>query len=149
MATRKTAPAAPATLRTSHKNPLDTMSKAHFDKIMKWEPMLEAIGGHHVWAQSPRFVGRGDGPYYLAIKVGAKDYRIVEFDSSKPTTKAKVVKDGVKSPKEILNQFGPYRLAAKVERDEKRAAAKSATKPATKPATKSTATTKRVVKKTA
>lgn len=114
-------------LTTTTKKSLDSMSEAHRAKIERWEPVLSLLGAQHVWASSPRFVGRGDGPFYLAVKAGAKDYRIVSFDTSK-SVKAKVLVKGITSPKEILRQFGEYRTMAKAERTAAGAKAKEAPK---------------------
>lgn len=134
-------------LTTTTKRSLDAMSNAHRDKILRWEPMLGAIGAQHVWASSPRTPSRGEGPQYLAIKAGSKDYRIVSFDSSK-TVKAKVLVKGITSPKELLNQFGEFRTKAKEERDSARSAAKSKAKATPKTAAKK-ATQKRAPRKPA
>ncbi len=132
------------TLKTTTKKSLDAMSEAHRAKIERWEPMLTAIGAEHIWASSPRFRGRGEGPFYLAVKAGSKDYRIVSFDTSKPTVKAKVLVKGVTSPKTILTQFGEYRLMAKAERG-------TAEKPVAKsaPKTPAKAAAKKVVRRPA
>lgn len=136
--TRK--PKAPkvAELRTSHKKGLDEMSSAHRTKIERWEPMLSAIGAEHVWASSPRTSGRAPGLFYLAVKVASKNYAIVGFDTSTPTTKATVLVGSIASPKALLEQFGAYRLMAKAERTgvavkTSKASAKKATTKASTP----------------
>jgi hypothetical protein len=151
MTTKTTAKAAAVNpnpeLTTTTKRSLDSMSNAHRDKILRWEPMLNLIGAEHVWASSPRTPSRGEGPQYLAIKAGSKDYRIVSFDSSK-TVKAKVLVKGITSPKVLLEQFGEYRTMAKTERDGIRAAAKSKSKAPAKKAA-GTKSTKRAPRKPA
>lgn len=114
MATKKAAKQ--ATLRTTHKKALDAMSPAHRRWIERWEPMIEAIGAQHVWVSVPRFKGRGDGPFFLGIKVGPRNYAIVEFDTSKKTQKSKTLVANIASPKTLLEQFGEYRAAARSER---------------------------------
>ena len=138
-------------LTTTTKKSLDAMSNAHRAKIERWEPMLSTIGAQHVWASSPRTPSRGEGPQYLAIKAGSKDYRIVSFDSSKPTVKAKVLVKGITSPKGLLEQFGEFRNKAKDERDSARAAAKAKTQSKAKaqPKASSKSTTKRAPRKPA
>jgi hypothetical protein len=123
--------------QTSHKKDLDTMSEAHRSKLERWEPMLKAIGAEHVWASSPRFRGRGTGQFYLAVKVASKDYRIVSFDTSKPTVKAKVITKGITSPTVLLSEFKAFRVKAKDERTATAEPAKKA--PAKKQVRKTTA----------
>ncbi len=110
-------------LVTTTKKSLDDMSDAHRRHIERWEPFLEAIGAQHVWAATPRFPGRGAGPFFLAIKIGPRNYGLVEFNTD--TEVLVELADGVVSPKTILEDFRPYRATAKEERDALRAAAKS------------------------
>jgi hypothetical protein len=133
-------------LTTTTKKSLDSMSEAHRRHIERWEPFLSLIGGEHVWAATPRFAGRGEGAFFLAVKIGPKNYGIAEFDTSKKLKAKYVVKDVV-SPKAILTQFGEYRKTAKAERDAARAASKSKAK--AKPTAKAPAKKKVVVRKTA
>ncbi len=139
-------------LRTTTKKSLGEMSDAHRRHIERWEPFLESIEAQHVWAATPRFPGRGAGPFFLAVKNGPRDYGIIEFDTS--NEERVELSTGVTSPKTILEDFRPYRVTAKEERDTLRAAAKSNTTeaeetkeaPAKKASAKKTST-KKVVKK--
>lgn len=110
-------------LSTTTKKGLDEMSDAHRRHIERWEPFVSALGVDHVWAATPRQPGRGDGPFYLAVKFGAKNYGIVSFDTSEPKTAPKVLVEGITSPKAILAEFRSFREQAKSERDAARAAA--------------------------
>ncbi len=129
-------------LVTTTKKSLDDMSDAHRRHIERWEPFLNTIGAQHVWAGTPRFPGRGLGPYFLAIKIGPRNYGLVEFNTE--TEELVQIADGVSSPKTILEDFRPYRVTAKSERDALRSAAKSTTEePAEEPAPKKTVRRKR------
>lgn len=141
-------------LRTTTKKSLGEMSDAHRRHIERWEPFLKNIEAQHVWAATPRFPGRGVGPFFLAVKNGPRNYGIIEFDTS--TEERVELSTGVSSPKTILEDFRPYRVTAKEERDALRAAAKSDTtdeveKPKAKSSTKKTpakkASTKKVTRK--
>ncbi len=112
-------------LRTTTKKSLGEMSDAHRRHIERWEPFLEAIEAQHVWAATPRFPGRGVGPFYLAVKNGPRNYGIIEFDTS--NEERVELTTGVTSPKTILEDFRPYRVTAKEQRDALRAAAKLST----------------------
>lgn len=150
MATKST------TSLTSTKKGLDEMSKAHRDKIERWEAHLPRLGSgpkspaQHVWAQAPRFIGRGEGQYFVLVKVASKDYRIGVYDTS--ATKRIVFEAGqqFQSPKAALEAFKAFRSRAGEERVALRKAAKTTKTPKTtassKTATKPKATRK-VVRK--
>lgn len=94
------------------------MSEAHRRHIERWEPFLARLGAEHVWAATPRDRGRSGSRFYLALKVGAKSYSIVEFDSSaKASESTKTLVADIASPKTVLETFKTYREMAKVERD--------------------------------
>lgn len=112
-------------LATTTKKSLDSMSEAHRRHIERWEPFLASIEAQHVWAATPRFPGRGAGPFFLAVKNGPRNYGIIEFDTS--TEERVELATEVSSPKTILEDFRPYRVTAKKERDALRAAAKLST----------------------
>ena len=108
-------------LKTSTRKGLDEMSDSHRAHIEKWEPHVEAMGAEHVWASANRFSGRnGEGPVYAAIKVGSKDYKIVDYNT-KTQKKAKVLADGFESSKTVMEAFKEYRALAKEERGEDKA----------------------------
>jgi hypothetical protein len=144
-------------LKTSTRKSLDEMSKSHREHIEKWEPFINLLGAEHVWASANRYAGRnGTGQVFVAVKRGAKDYAIVEFDTGKKV-KAKVVQDGFENSKTLMDAFKEYRSQAKAEREASRPAKttkassgkkSSAKKPAAKkPAAKASA--KKPVRKVA
>ena len=130
---------------------LNEMSEAHRKHIEKWDPHLAALKGEHVWASVNRIPGRGkEGPVYVALKRGAKDYAIVDYDTAKQVavTPKRILADGFESSSALMEAFKDYRQKAKSERlaareaDKKPAAkkvTKSVAKKATKKATKSVA----------
>lgn len=138
-------------LKTSTRKSLDEMSQSHRDHIEKWEPFIGLLGAEHVWASANRYPGRNStGPVFVAIKRGAKDYAIVEFDTGKKQ-KAKVVSDGFESSTTLMEAFKEYRAQAKAEREAakpakttKASTGKSSSK---KPAAKKPAAKKASVKK--
>ncbi len=120
-----------AAKNTSTRKSLDEMSDAHRDHIEKWDPHLPMLRGEHVWAAVSRTPGRGvEGPVYVALKRGAKDYAIVDYDTAtKPKiTPKRVLAEGFESSGALMEAFGEYRAMAKEERN----AAKSTTKPKAK-----------------
>ncbi len=126
-----------AAKNTSTRKSLDNMSDAHRDHIEKWDPHLPQLRGEHVWAAVSRTPGRGvEGPVYVALKRGAKDYAIVDYDTAtKPKiTPKRVLADGFESSGALMEAFGEYRQMAKDERS----AAKSTTKPKAKAKAKPT-----------
>lgn len=110
-------------LATTTKKGLDEMTDAHRRWVERWEPYLASIGAglglagpiDHCWAASPRSPGRAATRFYLAIKVGPRDYRVIEFDTATGDTVERV--GPTASPKAILAEFRPYRVAARAERD--------------------------------
>lgn len=143
-----------AKLTTKTRKSLDEMSESHRAHIEKWEPHMDKLGGEHVWASCNRFAGRGgDGPMYLALKRGSKDYAIVEYDTEK-MAKPKVLADGFETSGQVMEAFKEYRKKAKEERasakGEKPTKAKSsaATKPSAKKAPAKKAPAKKPARKT-
>lgn len=104
------------------KKTIDSLSPAHARWVARFEGAIAEGGGlagvDHVWAATRRDRGRAAGRVYLAVKFGARDYRLVAFDESDPTEAA--VELGVESasPTEIMAEFRAYRALAKVERAE-------------------------------
>jgi hypothetical protein len=115
-------------LKTSTRKSLDEMSDSHRLHIEKWEPHVDKLGAEHVWASANRFSGRGgDGPVYVALKRGSKDYAIVDYDTSKKQ-KAKVLEDGFESSTTLMEAFKAWRAKAKEERGDDKASKKPAGK---------------------
>lgn len=104
------------------KKSLDAMSDSHRRWVERFETAIGSGGGlegvDHVWAATRRDRGRRPGRVYLAVKFGARDYRIVEFDESSPTTEAVETGVGASSPTAIMAEFRAYRSTAKAERAE-------------------------------
>lgn len=128
--------------RTKTRKSLDEMSEAHRAHVEKWEPHLEQLRGEHVWAAVMRVPGRGiDGPCYVALKRGPKDYVIVDYDTEKqpPATPKRILEDGFESSSAVMEAFKPYRAKAKEERNQARSDAKPAKKTASKPKAKAAA----------
>lgn len=132
-------------LQTTTRKSLDEMSDSHRRHVERWEPHLEALRGQHVWAAVARIPGRGvEGPHYVALKRGAKDYVIVDYDTEKmtPATPKRILADGFESSGTLMEAFREFRTKAKAERE----AVKST---ATKPKAKAAASRKKAtVKKT-
>jgi hypothetical protein len=101
------------------------MTEAHRLYLERWDPLVERLGVDHIWAASPRFAGRGEGKFYLAVKFGPRDYRVVAIDTSKPDSKPVVKVKSTASPSAILVEFKKFRAMAKVERDADREARKA------------------------
>jgi hypothetical protein len=136
-----------ASLTTKTRKSLDEMSESHREHIERWEPHIGKLGGEHVWASCNRFPGRGgDGPMYVALKRGAKDYVIVDYNTEK-MVKPKVLADGFETSGQLMEAFKEYRQMAK----EERAAAKPASskKASTKKTTAKSSTKKAPAKGTA
>lgn len=121
-------------LTTKTKKSFDDMTEAHRKHIERWEPIVKRLGIDHVWANSSRFAGRGDGPQYLLLKVKAKHYRIVSIDTSDPKDKGEVLVDDLTSPKTGLEAFREYRKLAQTEREASRKTSKAQAKAAEKAA---------------
>lgn len=140
-------------LKTSTRKSLDEMSESHRQHIEKWEPHLEQLKAEHVWAAVSRVPGRGvDGPMYVAIKRGAKDYAIVDYDTEKQVkvTPKRVLEDGFESSTALMEAFKPYRVKAKEERNASKTTAKpkkAAVKKPTRKAPKKAAAKKAPAKK--
>jgi hypothetical protein len=120
-----------AAKNTSTRKSLDDMSEAHRAHIEKWDPHLSALRGQHVWAAVSRTPGRGvEGPVYVAVKRGPKDYVIVDYDTAKmvKVTPKRVLADGFESSGALMEAFKEYRQMAKDAR-----AAAGSTKPKAKP----------------
>lgn len=130
---------------------LKDMSEAHRDHVLFWEPHLENLRAEFVWIAVSRFPERGgNGPHYVAVKRGDKDYAILDYDTSKPkkTDKRAVLDEGFTSSTAMLETFKAYRKKAKDEREA--AAASKKPTPAKKPVRKtSTAKAKPAPKTTA
>lgn len=125
-----------ASLNTKTRKSLDEMSESHREHIEKWEPHISKLGGEHVWASCNRFPGRGgDGPMYIALKKGAKDYVIVDYNTEK-MVKPKVLADGFETSGQLMEAFKEYRQLAKEERAAAKPAKKASTKTAAKDKTK-------------
>ena len=121
-------------MKTTTRKALDEMSDSHRAHIEKWEPHLEALRGEHVWAAVSRVPGRGvEGPVYVALKRGPKDYVIVDYDTAKmpAVTPKRVLADGFESSSAVMEAFKEYRAKAREEREAIKAAA--AAKPKAKP----------------
>lgn len=118
-------------LTTTTKKGTDEMTDAHRRHIERWEPVVEAMDIDHVWAATPRTPGRGDGPFFLAVKFESKRYGIVSIDTTDPS-EFEVLVDDIGSPKTVLQEFKTYRQTAKTERDAARKAAKAEAKPKAK-----------------
>lgn len=128
-------------LQTTTRKSLDEMSDSHRKHIERWEPHLEALRGEHVWAAVSRVPGRGvEGPYYVALKRGAKDYVIVDYDTEKmtPATPKRILADGFESSTALMEAFKEFRQKAKGEREAIKA---SSTKPKAKAASSKAKTT--------
>ena len=104
------------------KKSLDAMTESHRKWIMRFETAIGETGGlsgvDHVWAATRRDRGRSAGRVYLAVKFGARDYRVVEFDEGDPTAAAIETGVATDSPTTIMSEFGAYRALAKIERAE-------------------------------
>ncbi len=107
-------------LAATTKKSLDSMTDSHRKWVERFESALAAGGGlegvDHVWAATRRDRGRAPGRVYLAVKFGAKDYRIVEFDEGEPTAAAVERVDRRESPTAIMAEFKAYRAIARAER---------------------------------
>lgn len=130
-------------LKTTTKKGTDEMTDAHRRHIERWEPVVDALGIDHVWAATPRAPGRGDGPFFLAVKFESKRYGIVALDTTDLSQEPEVLVDNVTSPKVILQEFRAFRSQAKAERDKLRSEAKA------KPEAKAKTSKKTVAKKKA
>lgn len=105
-----------ASLTTKTRKSLDDMSESHREHIERWEPHIKKLGGEHVWASCNRFPGRGgDGPMYIALKRGSKDYVVVDYDTEK-MVKPKVLADGFETSGQLMEAFKEFRQKAKEER---------------------------------
>lgn len=127
---------------TRKRKSLDDMSVAHRNHIEKWEPHLEALRGEHVWAAVMRVPGRGaTGPCYVALKRGAKDYVIVDYDTEKQinVTPKRVLEDGFESSGSLMETFKTYRQKARDERKAAGPATKASKPPKRKAAPKKAA----------
>lgn len=114
---------------------LDEMSVAHREHIEKWDPHLEALRAIFVWVAVSRVPGRGvTGPYYVAVKRGAKDYAIVDYDTEKQVsvTPKRVLADGFETSAAMMEAFKEFRKKARTEREA--AKAPKASKPPTRKA---------------
>ena len=107
-------------LSATTKKTLDSMTESHRRWVERFEIALGDGGGlsgaDHVWAATRRARGRSPGPVYLAVKFGPRDYRLVSFDESEPTTEATELGIESASPSGILVAFKSYRALAKDER---------------------------------
>lgn len=129
-------------LKTSTRKSLDEMSESHRQHIEKWEPHLDQLKAEHVWAAVSRIPGRGvEGPAYVAVKRGAKDYAIVDYDTAKQVkvTPKRVLEDGFESSTALMEAFKPYRVKAKEERNAAKTTAKPKPKAKAKPKRKAPA----------
>lgn len=130
-----------AELKTSTRKSMDEMSESHRQHIEKWEPHLDQLKGEHVWAAVMRVPGRGvTGPVYVAVKRGAKDYAIVDYDTETmpKITPKRVLADGFESSTVLMEAFKEYRQKAKDERNATKTAAKPKPKKAAKKPTRKT-----------
>ncbi len=112
---------------------LQSMSESHRVHVLFWEPHLDNLRAEFVWIAVSRYPERGgEGPHYVAVKRGDKDYAIIDFDTSKDTkiTKRNVLDEGFTSSTAMLEAFKTYRQMARDERAE--ATAAKAGKPAKK-----------------
>lgn len=122
---------------------LKNMSESHKAHVLFWEPHLDNLRAEFVWIAVSRFPERGgDGPHYVALKRGDKDYAIVDYDTSKGTkiTKRNVMDEGFTSSTSMLEAFKTYRQMARDERAE--ATAAKAAKPKAKKQVRKTSTSK-------
>lgn len=132
---------------TKTRKSLDEMSESHRQHIEKWEPHIKALGCEHVWAHATRVPGRGaEGPVYVAVKRGSKDYAILDYDTSKPKQKANVIADGFETSTALMEAFKEYREMAKNEKAEARAAEKPAKGPRSPKSADTKATAPRAAK---
>ncbi len=118
---------------------LGEMSESHRAHVERWDPHIEKLKAEFVWIAVSCLPGRGvEGPHFVAIKRGAKDYAIVEYDTEKQT-RPKVLDDGFETSSAMMEAFKEYRKLARTRRNDVKA--KTATKrPAKKAPAKKTAT---------
>ena len=115
---------------TKTRKSLDEMSESHRAHIERWDKHCAAMGVEHVWIGVQRYNQRGvDGPHYVAVKKGDKDFQIRAYDTSKidnATNRGKVLEDGFETSTALIEAFGQYRQMAREERDKARGKATSA-----------------------
>lgn len=99
---------------TTTKKAVGEHSEAHERWLLRWERFVRKNGIDHVWAVSPRDPGRSPGRVYLAVKLGAKSYSIVEANEATLEMGAPLAV--AESPKAIMALFADYRAKAKAER---------------------------------
>lgn len=118
---------------------LKDMSESHRAHVLFWEPHLDNLRAEFVWIAVSRFPERGgEGPHYVAVKRGEKDYAIIDYDTSNPkkTDKRHVLDEGFTSSTAMLEAFKAYRQKAREERAA--ASAEKAAKPKKKQVRKTT-----------
>lgn len=116
---------------TKTRKSLDDMSDQHRKRIEFWEGHMENLRGVHVWFHVFRIPGRNvEGPCFVAVKRGDKDYMICEYDTAKPYTVTPkfILEDGIETSGQLTDAFRQYRAQAKEERAEARPAKKESTK---------------------
>ena len=118
---------------------LSQMSDSHKAHVIFWEPHMENLKAEFVWIAVSRFPERGgQGPHFVAIKRGEKDYAIVDYNTAdpKPITKRNILDEGFTSSTAMLETFKSYRQKAR----EERAVASGKPKPKVKPPVRKTST---------
>lgn len=131
---------------------LDEMSESHRAHVERWLPHQENLKAEFVWIAVRRYPERKqEGPHYVAIKRGDKDYAIVSYDTSKPKpiTKKDVLDEGFTSSRAMLEAFSRYRQIAREERKALSGTPASAKAKAAAKKAKGPAKPKAAVKKTA
>lgn len=122
--------AAQASLMTGEEDPtmamkgrksLDELSEAQRAHVEFWTPHAAKMKVDYVWVAVSRYPQRGtDGPHYVAVKKGDKDYRIVSYDTSKLKVKSyrmTVVEDGFETSTAMMQAFKQWRVTARAERE--------------------------------
>lgn len=128
---------------------LDEMSESHRAHVEKWTPHVENLKAVFVWTAVSCIPGRGvEGPYFVAIKRGDKDYAIVEYNTQTQRVN-KILDDGFETSSAMMEAFKEWRKVAKERRAAVRGTAKAkrpakaaSTTPKAKPTRKRAATTK-------